>query len=78
MGKRGFASMDKDKQREIASMGGKAAHALGRGHRFSPDEARDAGRRGGLAISADRTHMSAIGKLGAAARARRRRTAESD
>ena len=35
-------------QRRIASEGGKASHASGRGHRFSTDEARDAGRKGGL------------------------------
>ena len=37
---RGFASMDIEKQREIASKGGKAAHAQGRAHEFSPEEAR--------------------------------------
>ncbi len=47
--KRGFAAMDQDKQREIASMGGKAAHEAGTAHEFTPEEARDAGRRGGEA-----------------------------
>lgn len=46
---RGFASMDKDKQREIASKGGKAAHARGTAHKWTVDEAREAGRRGGIA-----------------------------
>jgi general stress protein YciG len=46
--KRGFASMDKEKQRKIASAGGKAAHAQGRAHKFTPEEARKAGRLGGL------------------------------
>lgn len=46
---RGFASMDPNKQREIASKGGKAAHESGRAHEFTPEEAREAGRRGGLA-----------------------------
>lgn len=45
--KRGFASMDPEKQREIASMGGKAAHESGNAHEFSPEEAREAGRKGG-------------------------------
>lgn len=45
--KRGFASMDPNKQREIASMGGKAAHESGNAHEFSSDEARRAGREGG-------------------------------
>ena len=46
---RGFAAMDPAEQRRIASEGGKASHASGRGHRFSADEARDAGRKGGQA-----------------------------
>jgi len=44
---RGFASMDDDKQREIASQGGKAAHEKGTAHEFSSEEAREAGRKGG-------------------------------
>ena len=47
--KRGFASMDPEKQREIASRGGRAAHAKGTAHRFTPEEARVAGRKGGEA-----------------------------
>jgi len=46
---RGFASMDRDKQREIASKGGRAAHQKGRAHEWSPAEARAAGRKGGIA-----------------------------
>ena len=51
MGKedRGFASMDPVKQREIASKGGRAAHEKGTAHQWSSDEARNAGRKGGLA-----------------------------
>jgi general stress protein YciG len=44
---RGFASMDDEKQREIASKGGKAAHEKGTAHEFTPDEARAAGHKGG-------------------------------
>ncbi|MGZ3182029.1 MAG: KGG domain-containing protein [Telluria sp.] len=40
---RGFASMDPDRQREIASEGGKAAHASGNAHEFTSEEARKAG-----------------------------------
>ncbi|WP_255369640.1 KGG domain-containing protein [Nitrosovibrio sp. Nv17] len=47
--KRGFASMDKEKQRAIASKGGKAAHAKGTAHRFTPEEASLAGYKGGIA-----------------------------
>ena len=51
MGKenRGFASMDRSLQREIASKGGKAAHLKGTAHEWSTDEAREAGRKGGIA-----------------------------
>lgn len=47
--RRGFAAMDRDRVREIASKGGKAAHAAGTAHQFSSDEARVAGRKGGMA-----------------------------
>ena len=46
---RGFASMDRAKQRDIASKGGKAAHQKGTAHEWTSEEARDAGRKGGLA-----------------------------
>jgi general stress protein YciG len=61
---RGFAAMDEDKQREIASKGGRAAHAKGTAHEFTPDEAREAGRKGGQAVSRDRDHMAEIGREG--------------
>jgi uncharacterized protein len=67
---RGFASMDASKQRDIASRGGKAAHAMGRAHEFTGDEARLAGRKGGEAVSRDRAHMAAIGRAGGLARSR--------
>ena len=46
---RGFASMDRDKQREIASKGGRAAHKKGAAHEWTREEAQAAGRKGGLA-----------------------------
>ena len=46
---RGFASMNKDKQRQIASKGGRAAHMKGTAHKWTSDEARAAGRKGGRA-----------------------------
>lgn len=46
--RRGFASMSAEKQREIASKGGRAAHAKGTAHEWSSDEARAAGRKGGM------------------------------
>lgn len=65
---RGFASMDPDKQRKIASNGGKAAHAKGRAHEFTEEEARAAGTKGGKSVSKDRQHMAEIGRLGGQAR----------
>ena len=47
--RRGFASMDKNKQRTLASKGGLAAHEKGTAHEFTPEEARKAGRKGGEA-----------------------------
>lgn len=58
---RGFASMDQEKQREIASKGGKAAHEQGVAHEFNSQEAAEAGRKGGEAVSQDREHMAEIG-----------------
>jgi uncharacterized protein len=69
---RGFASMDVGKQREIASKGGQAAHAQGRAHEFTADEARTAGRKGGEAVSRDRAHMAEIGRTGGQTRGRNR------
>jgi general stress protein YciG len=45
--RRGFASMSIEKRREIASKGGRAAHAKGTGHEWTSAEASDAGRKGG-------------------------------
>jgi uncharacterized protein len=75
--KRGFASMDANRQREIASKGGRAAHAKGTAHEWSSDEARVAGRKGGEVVSRDRAHMAAIGREGGESRGaknRRRQT----
>jgi general stress protein YciG len=52
---RGFAAMDPEKQRQIASKGGRAAHAKGTAHHFTPEEARVAGRKGGMAAHAKGT-----------------------
>lgn len=50
-GGRGFASMSEERRREIASKGGKAAHESGNANEFTPEEAREAGRKGGKARS---------------------------
>jgi general stress protein YciG len=52
--RRGFAVMDPKRVSEIASKGGKAAHAAGTAHEFSREEAREAGRKGGYATHARR------------------------
>lgn len=56
--RRGFASMDENKQREIASKGGKAAHQSGNAHEFTTEEAREAGRKGGLSRGTGKSQMS--------------------
>jgi general stress protein YciG len=62
MGKeqRGFASMDSNRQREIASQGGKAAHLKGTAHEWTAEEARDAGRKGGAASHRQRPAQADI------------------
>ncbi|RAO76213.1 hypothetical protein CA260_10980 [Dyella jiangningensis] len=67
---RGFAAMDSERQREISSIGGRAAHAGGHAHRFTSEEARAAGRKGGSAVSRDREHMATIGRRGGRSRSR--------
>jgi uncharacterized protein len=57
---RGFASMDRQKQREIASKGGKAAHQKGTAHEWTSEEAREAGRKGGMASHRRRKEMGDI------------------
>jgi general stress protein YciG len=73
--RRGFASMDPSRQREIASKGGRAAHQKGTAHEWSSDEARSAGQKGGIAVSRDRAHMAAIGREGGESRSRASRAA---
>jgi len=60
--------MDPSRQREIASKGGRAAHEKGTAHEWSSDEARSAGRKGGVTVSRDRAHMAAIGREGGESR----------
>ncbi len=45
--RRGFAAMSPEKQREIASKGGRAAHTKGTAHEWTPESAAAAGRKGG-------------------------------
>lgn len=64
--------MTSEKQREIARKGGRAAHERGTAHEFTTDEARAAGRKGGERVSANRSHMAEIGRLGGRSSAGRR------
>ncbi len=75
---RGFASMDRERQREIASKGGRAAHRKGTAHQWSAEEAREAGRKGGTSVSRDREHMAAIGREGGASAHRRTRSTNEE
>ena len=61
---RGFASMDRVKQREIASKGGRAAHQKGTAHEWTSEEAREAGRKGGMASHRRRKEMMDQGGTG--------------
>jgi general stress protein YciG len=72
--------MDTGKQKEIASKGGRAAHAKGTAHEFDSNEAREAGRKGGMAVSRNREHMAMIGRRGGEARghARTRNAAQTN
>ena len=69
--RRGFAAMDKTRQKEIASAGGRAAHERGNAHEFTSEEARLAGRKGGQTVSQNRQHMANIGRKGGVARGQR-------
>jgi general stress protein YciG len=70
-GKRGFAAMDPNQQRELARTGGQVAHASGRAHEFTSEEAREAGRKGGRTVSQDREYMRRIGRVGGLNRRRK-------
>jgi general stress protein YciG len=61
--RRGFASMSSEKQREIASKGGRAAHVKGTAHEWTPDEARSAGRKGAQATRDGRGRSAAPGQM---------------
>lgn len=66
--RRGFAVVDKEKMRQIASRGGKTAHAHGLAHKFTSEKAREAGKKGGAVTAANREHMAEIGRLGGLAK----------
>lgn len=65
--KRGFAALSPEQRRAVAASGGRAAQASGRGHRFTSEEARVAGAKGGAVIAARPGYMAEIGRKGGAA-----------
>ena len=75
--KRGFAAMNEEQQREIASKGGQTAHQKGTAHEFDSEEARRAGQKGGEAVSRNRVHMAEIGRKGGESRQSAQRANES-
>ena len=75
--KQGFAAMDPEQHKEIARRGGQTAHRLGKAHTFTPEQAREAGQKGGSVISRDRAHMAEIGRKGGASERRRRTEARA-
>ena len=65
---RGFSLMTPERRREIAALGGKTAHVLGKARQWNSETAQEAGRLGGLKVSQDREHMREIGRKGQAGR----------
>lgn len=62
--------MTRERQREISSKGGKAAHEKGTAHEFTSEDAAEAGSKGGQVVSRDRAHMARIGREGGRSRSR--------
>jgi general stress protein YciG len=65
--RRGFASMSPEKQREIASKGGRAAHQKGTAHEWTSEEARTAGRKGGQVSRGGRGKLADVPMVAAEA-----------
>ena len=57
---KGFGAIDPEKQRQIASLGGRTSHKKGTAHEWNPEEARKAGRKGGLAATLKRREKKAL------------------
>ncbi len=71
---RGFERLAPERRREIARVGGVAAHQYGRAHKYTPQEASAAGKIGGRTVSADREHMRRIGRIGGLKRQERQKS----
>jgi len=70
---RGFATLSRERHRQIASLGGRTAQAKGTGHQFTSEQARAAGHKGGRTVSQWAGYMSEIARKGALAAAAKRR-----
>lgn len=70
--RRGFAVMSAERHQQIARKGGQTAHQKGTAHQFDAEEARAAGRVGGIKVSQNRAHMAEIGRKGGEASGRSR------
>lgn len=70
--------LDAERRREIARLGGQTAHKNGNAHRFNPQEASLAGKKGGATVSENRDYMADIGRRGGLAKRgyKQRRAAE--
>lgn len=75
---RGFAAMDRQRQREIASQGGRTAHVKGTAHQFTSEEAREAGRKGGMMRAQNRQQRNSLMQANALESAGQQRLPESD
>ena len=75
--RQGFAVMDPEQRRQVARLGGQTSHGLGKAHRFTPEEAREAGRKGGRTLSRNRAYMVEIGRRGGM-QSQRRQAEERD
>ncbi len=64
----GFAAFSPERRKEIASEGGRQAHAAGLANKFTKETAREAGKLGGAKTGSDRARMAAIGRMGGLAR----------
>ena len=67
-GKRGFAALNASERRAVGKMGGRAVQLKGTAHKFTSEEARSAGQKGGQAVSRDRKYMSELGRRGGMAK----------
>ena len=64
----GFAAFSPERRKQVASEGGRQAHAAGLANKFTKETAREAGKLGGAKTGADRARMAAIGRMGGFAR----------